>query len=442
MQPAALALVTKLLGWSCVLSTSTALIKGPTSKPADRLDIALHCDTEMHPPPFPLYAQYANATWLLSDYSEEGGSLCFVPGSHLLCRQPGPGEGLDRIVPVEAPMGSLVLWHGNTWHGAYRRQTKGLRMAIAFLYARRFLLTREPYREDVTKEQLDRNPPRFATLMGQQILAGWRCRGPRLLTARHHSRADSLHLGRQIHGHRRKAAPHRRRPLHVAVRRPRTHRRQVRGVRRRDVPPFERLPPLRGAEPGRRRAVAPRHVVDVHHAGVRGQGAVLGRQARTASSSPSPSATSSWPERSRSRRASPRATPTSCASAWPMELVIVPFSRTRRHRGPDVRLRAVRPMRLRQERPDGRRHRRHRHPPLRPPRRRRRASSMGAHRGAPGRCATPGVEWTDLQFAVRRQPRGRSRHGGRAPTRWSTGSGLTGLQFINVKNGCATGGRR
>jgi ectoine hydroxylase-related dioxygenase (phytanoyl-CoA dioxygenase family) len=178
MQPAALALVTKLLGWSCVLSTSTALIKGPSSKPADRLDIALHCDTEMHPPPFPPFAQYANATWLLSDYSKEGGSLCFVPGSHLLCRQPAPGEALDRIVPIDAPMGSLVLWHGNTWHGAYRRQTKGLRMAVAFLFARRFLLTREPYREDVTQEMLDRNAPRFATLMGQEILAGWRSEGP------------------------------------------------------------------------------------------------------------------------------------------------------------------------------------------------------------------------------------------------------------------------
>src|SRR5205085_222537 len=86
MQPAALALATKLCGWSCVLSTSTALLKGPSSKDPARLDIPLHCDTEMHPPPFPLYAQYANATWLLSDYSQEGGSLCFVPGSHLLCR--------------------------------------------------------------------------------------------------------------------------------------------------------------------------------------------------------------------------------------------------------------------------------------------------------------------------------------------------------------------
>ena len=178
LMPSALALVTKLLGWSCVLSTSTALIKGPSAKPADKLDIGLHCDTEMHPPPFPMFAQYANATWLLSDYSQEAGGLCFVPGSHLLCRQPERNEALDRLVPVEAPMGSLVLWHGNTWHGAYRRQTTGLRMAVAFLFARRYLLTREPYREDVTKEMLDRNPPRFATLMGQEVLAGWRAEGP------------------------------------------------------------------------------------------------------------------------------------------------------------------------------------------------------------------------------------------------------------------------
>ncbi len=57
MMPSPLALVTRLLGWSCVLSTTTALIKGPTSRPDDDLDIGLHCDTEMHPPPFPPYAR-------------------------------------------------------------------------------------------------------------------------------------------------------------------------------------------------------------------------------------------------------------------------------------------------------------------------------------------------------------------------------------------------
>ena len=187
LQPTTLALVTRLLGWSCVLSSSTAILKGPARRPEGGLHLPLHSDNEGHPPPFPLFAQYANATWLLSDYTREGGCLCYVPGSHLSCRQPAPDEGLDEMVPVEAPMGSLVVWHGNTWHGAFRRRTKGLRMGISFLFARKYLLTREPYREDVTAEALARNPPRFATLMGQQILAGWRGEGPDYARVNHGS---------------------------------------------------------------------------------------------------------------------------------------------------------------------------------------------------------------------------------------------------------------
>jgi hypothetical protein len=178
MMPTALALVTRLLGWSCVLNTSTALVKGTTARSGDGLDIPLHSDNEMHPPPFPAVSQYANATWLLSDYTASGGALCFVPGSHVLCRQPWSGEALDQIVPVEAPLGSLVVWHSNTWHGALRRREKGLRIGLSFLFGRKYLLAREPYREDVTKEMLDRHPARFATLMGKDIVAGWRSEGP------------------------------------------------------------------------------------------------------------------------------------------------------------------------------------------------------------------------------------------------------------------------
>jgi hypothetical protein len=178
MLPAPLALVTKLLGCSCVLSASTGLVKGPSTRDASGLDIPLHSDSEMHPPPFPMFAQYCNVTWLLTDYTREGGSLCVVPGSHLLCRQPQPHEGLDRVVAVEAPAGSFVIWHGNTWHGAFRKQTPGLRVAIALLFARRYLVTREPYRDDVSRDALDRNDARFAKLMGQHIVAGWRAEGP------------------------------------------------------------------------------------------------------------------------------------------------------------------------------------------------------------------------------------------------------------------------
>ena len=49
-------------------------------------------------------------------------------------------------------------------------------------------------------------------------------------------------------------------------------------------------------------------------------------------------------------------------------------------------------------------------------------------------CADAGVEWGDLQFAF-----GGSTAAGAADTIVSQ-MGLTGLQFINVVNGCATGG--
>ena len=49
-------------------------------------------------------------------------------------------------------------------------------------------------------------------------------------------------------------------------------------------------------------------------------------------------------------------------------------------------------------------------------------------------CADAGIEWSDLQFAF-----GGSTAAGAADTIVSQ-MGLTGLQFINVVNGCATGG--
>ena len=48
--------------------------------------------------------------------------------------------------------------------------------------------------------------------------------------------------------------------------------------------------------------------------------------------------------------------------------------------------------------------------------------------------ANAGLEWSDIQFAY-----GGSDSAGNADTMVSQ-LGLTGLQFINVANGCATGG--
>ena len=87
----------------------------------------------------------------------------------------------------------------------------------------------------------------------------------------------------------------------------------------------------------------------------------------------------------------------------------------------------------RRTRRDRDRDRRRRHPPVRPARGRQRRSRWACTRCAP-RSPTPGSRGATSQFAY-----GGSEDGGNADTMVSD-LGPTGLPFINVKNGCATGG--
>lgn len=188
-----LALITSLLGYSAKLSNSSAIIKGPVALDGPAQALNLHSDNRGIPAPFPTYAQVANATWALSDYSLENGSVGYVPASHLLCRQPTPGEALDAVVPVEAPAGSLIVWHGNTWHGPYPRTAPGLRISLLFYFCREYLTTQERYRNEVPREILDRNPPRFAALMGLMDPYGWGPEGPQMDRMRASRSGASLH---------------------------------------------------------------------------------------------------------------------------------------------------------------------------------------------------------------------------------------------------------
>jgi hypothetical protein len=160
-----LALMSYLLGESCVLSSSSAMLKVRAPE-----TLELHSDQVGTPSPFPPYAQVANATWVLSDYSEENGATKFVPGSHLLCRHPTTQEALDPTLAetVSAPAGSILIWHGNTWHGAAPRTRPGGRLSLIFLFCRWYLMPQIMHRQYVSKEMLARNDGRFATLMGKR----------------------------------------------------------------------------------------------------------------------------------------------------------------------------------------------------------------------------------------------------------------------------------
>lgn len=173
LHPVAEALVTHLLGENAILSNCLAFIKGPGKD-----DLNLHTDNVYIPAPFPNHAQVCNVTWLLTDYTKDDGALCFVPGSHQFARHPEPGEGVRERVAIEAPMGSIAFWHGNTWHGAFARKNPGVRINLINAYMRMYMRPQEPYRENVSAEMLARHPDRFARLLGQHIHYGWKQEGP------------------------------------------------------------------------------------------------------------------------------------------------------------------------------------------------------------------------------------------------------------------------
>ena len=84
LEPKPLALITYLLGESCLLSSLGCHFKGPGGTP-----LPLHSDNGNGiPAPFTNVSQVANVNYALTPYSQEAGALALVPGSHKLGRQP------------------------------------------------------------------------------------------------------------------------------------------------------------------------------------------------------------------------------------------------------------------------------------------------------------------------------------------------------------------
>ncbi len=183
LAPVPLALITYLLGESCLLSIIGCHLKGPGGDP-----LGLHSDNgNGMPAPFSPTAQVANINYALTPYSREAGALAMVPGSHKLARQPTARETrLDgeranpKALSMDLAPGDAVVWHGNTWHGSFARTLPGVRMNLAVYFNRQYIQTQEQHRGVVPESVCQRhaNNPRFQVLLGSKQPYGWQHQGP------------------------------------------------------------------------------------------------------------------------------------------------------------------------------------------------------------------------------------------------------------------------
>ena len=202
LEPKPLALVTYLLGESCVLSSMGCHFRGPGGMP-----LGVHADGSANGL-MSSVSMVANCNYALTPYSQEAGALVMFPGTHHRQRQPTVHENwmaggktmleimqqepapndLDSLdwqmpqggVTMNINPGDAVVWHGNTWHGGWRRDIPGLRMNLSAYFCRQHMTTQELRGDTRHPDVFQRysNEPRFAQLLGENRYNGWREEGP------------------------------------------------------------------------------------------------------------------------------------------------------------------------------------------------------------------------------------------------------------------------
>ena len=182
ISPAGYALAQHILGASLRIYQSSTILKS-----GNILPVPMHCDSVSVPPPLPPWCVTCNVTWILTDYTKENGALFMVPGSHRLQRHPTlaeqpksiGGQGSDdNVVPIIAKAGSICVFQGSTWHGAFGKQNDATRVSLATIYCRTFMMPAEDF-SDVTDEMVAEHGERFAKLVWRDKWQGYGKEGPR-----------------------------------------------------------------------------------------------------------------------------------------------------------------------------------------------------------------------------------------------------------------------
>ncbi len=147
--PVVLALIEGVLGEQCLVSSLASISLGPGETAQ-----VIHADDQIQPLAKPHVATVCNSMWALTDFTETNGATRVVPGSHLW-QNPDyfAGDANVETIAAEMTKGSVLVWHGSTWHGGGANVTEDeVRIGVAMNYCAGFIRQQENQQLGISPE--------------------------------------------------------------------------------------------------------------------------------------------------------------------------------------------------------------------------------------------------------------------------------------------------
>ena len=167
--PVVLELIEGVLGKGCLVSSLASISLAPGESAQ-----VIHADDQIQPLAKPHAATVCNSMWALTDFTEANGATRVVPGSHLW-QSPDyfAGDADVETIAAEMPKGSVLVWHGSTWHGGGANVTDDeVRVGIAMNYCAGFIRQQENQQLGIPPEVMATFSPQLRQLCGLGMYRG------------------------------------------------------------------------------------------------------------------------------------------------------------------------------------------------------------------------------------------------------------------------------
>mgnify|MGYP000861077076 FL=1 len=167
--PVVLELIEGVLGAECLVSSLASISLGPGETAQ-----VIHADDQVQPLTKPHVATVCNSMWALTDFTEANGATRLVPGSHLWDNPDYvAGDANVDTIPAEMPKGSVLVWHGSTWHGGGANVTTDeVRIGVAMNYCAGFIRQQENQQLGIPTEVMATFSPQLRQLCGLGMYRG------------------------------------------------------------------------------------------------------------------------------------------------------------------------------------------------------------------------------------------------------------------------------